>query len=177
MRYTPERRTELILAIRARLRTGASLAEACEAEKVKPTTFIAWMRRVGPEGTGGPGYPRRITQSVVLGKRRDRMTMGGPGSSFNAWVRTKLVAVFSAENGVELWFDNSSYSAWLSDSGRRSREGMHGGVSSIEEIGEAVREWNAANRWMRFDADDAVRTAREAFPWLPEVIEQGPGGP
>lgn len=176
MRYTPESRTAKILAVRARLASGESLAKACTAEELKPTTFIAWMRRFGPLGEGGKGYPRSISRSAVLGSIRDRVTMGGPGSSFNAWVTTRLVAEFDAKKGLELWFDSSSYSAWLSDTGRRAREGFHGGVGSIDELVSAVKEYGDAHRWLRFCPITAAEKAREAFPWLPERIERGDDG-
>jgi len=170
MQKPEEKRTGKILAIRKRLHLGELLSTACAAEGVKPTTYLAWMRKYGPEGTGGAGYPRSICRRVVLERRSEYITMGGPGSSFTARVTRKLVAEFRPEYGVELWFNDTSMSAWLSTEGRHASEGVGGGLRSLDEISDAVDMTRGSEGWKGFSGYQAAMAAAEAFPWLPEAI-------
>ena len=165
-----EKRTETILAIRKRLHFGAQLSAACAAEGVKPTTYLSWMRKYGPEGRGGEGYPRSIRLRAVLQRESEYITMGGPGTSFTARVTRKLVAEFRPDYGVELWFNDTSMSAWLSTEGRHASEGVSGGLRSLEEISDAVDLAVGSAGWRAFSGCDAAMSAAQAFPWLPEVI-------
>jgi hypothetical protein len=171
MKITPERRTETIKRICAHLVTGISLAEACKNEKTKVTTFFAWMRKYGPEGTGGPGYPRPIKRTVVLGRDRDTITLGGVGTSFNATLRSRLCASFDPEEGIEFSMVSSSPLAQLSDEGRRVIEELASGIRSVEEADDAL--CGAETQFgVSFDSCIAADRLLRAFPWLPERIDE-----
>jgi hypothetical protein len=170
MQKPDEKRTGKILAIRKRLHLGELLSAACAAEGVKPTTYLAWMRKYGPEGRGGEGYPRSIRLRVVLQRESEYITMGGPGTSFTARVTRKLVAEFRPDYGVELWFNDTSMSAWLSTEGRHASEGVGGGLRSLEEISDAVDMTRGPEGWNAFSGYEAAMAAAKAFPWLPESI-------
>jgi hypothetical protein len=170
MKSKDEKRTEKIHAIRKRLHLGELLSAACAAEGVKPTTYLSWMRKYGPEGRGGDGYPRSIRRRAVLQRESEYITMGGPGTSFTARVTRKLVAEFRPEYGVELWFNDTSMSAWLSTEGRHASEGVSGGLRSLEEISDAVDSTRGPEGWNAFSGYEAAMAAAKAFPWLPESI-------
>lgn len=170
MQKPDEKRTGKILAIRKRLHLGELLSAACAAEGVKPTTYLAWMRKYGPEGRGGEGYPRSIRLRVVLQRESEYITMGGPGSSFTARVTRKLVAEFRPDYGVELWFNDTSMSAWLSTEGRHASEGVSAGLRSLDEISDAVDMTQGPEGWNAFSGGEAAWAAAQAFPWLPQAI-------
>jgi len=173
MSITPKKRTEKILRICARLPKGESLAAACEAEKTRVTTFIAWMRKYGPTGKGGEGYPRSIKRMAVLDSDRDRITLGGVGTSFNATVRARLCASFDPKEGVEIWMVSTSPLAQLSDRGRRLVEPVASGIRSIEEAEDAISGVETEFR-MSFCDSTAIDRLEQAFPWLPKSLD-GPG--
>ena len=171
MSITPQKRTEKILRICARLPKGESLAAACEAEKTRVTTFIAWMRKYGPTGKGGKGYPRSIKRMAVLDRDIATITLGGVGTSFNATVRARLCASFDPKEGIEIWMVSTSPLAQLSDRGRRLVEPVASGIRSIDEAEDAICGVETRYR-MGFCSCTARDRLEESFPWLPEELDE-----
>jgi len=181
MRVNPAERAAMLQRVCARLAEGLSLARACAAEvkvrrtgaeeSLKPATFMLWMRRYGLQGTPSKSHRLLSPTQARLGGSRDTSTLGGVGSSFNATIRTRLLADFDVHHGVELWYCSSSPTAWLSDSGRVASEVVASKLRSLVEIRREVEQYGDSQYGEAVDADDAAARAREAFPWLPEAIK------
>ncbi|MDI9403251.1 MAG: hypothetical protein QM516_05210 [Limnohabitans sp.] len=159
-----------------------SLARACTAEvkvrrtgaeeSLKPATFMLWMRRYGVDGKPSKSSRLLSPTQARLGGSRDTSTLGGVGTSFNASIRTRLLADFDIHHGIELWYCSSSPTAWLSDSGRVASEVVASNLRSLAEIRREVERHGDPQYGEAVDANDAATRAREAFPWLPEAIKR-----
>jgi hypothetical protein len=190
MQVTAKQRALIIARVCERLATGQSLKDACAAEvkgatALKTSTFMLWMRRYGRAGADGktveqgerssvrkvvPFYGMRSSKCAVLGGSGDWLTLGGVGTSFSSYVRTRLIAEFDEKKGVELCYRSSSLNAWLSDDGHVMITDIDSGLRSIAEIRRAVDLAGDPQYGSGVDPDQAADNAREAFPWLPEEI-------
>ena len=195
MQVTAKQRALIIARVCERLAHGQSLTDACAAEvkgatALKTSTFMLWMRRYGRAGDVGedgktieqgerspvrkvaPFYGMRSSKCAVLGGSGDWLTLGGVGTSFSSYVRTRLIAEFDEKKGIELCYRSSSLTAWLSDDGHVSIEDIDSGLRSIAEIRRAVELAGDPQYGSGVDPDQAADNARKAFPWLPEEIVQ-----
>jgi hypothetical protein len=193
MQVTAKQRALIIARVCERLATGQSLNDACATEvkgatALKTSTFMLWMRRYGRTGGAGadgktveqgerssvrkvvPFYGMRSSKCAVLGGSGDWLTLGGVGTSFSSYVRTRLIAEFDEKKGVELCYRSSSLNAWLSDDGHVMITDIDSGLRSIAEIRRAVDLAGDPQYGSGVDPDQAADNAREAFPWLPEEI-------
>jgi hypothetical protein len=193
MQVTAKQRALIIARVCERLATGQSLNDACAAEvkgatALKTSTFMLWVRRYGRAGDVGadgktveqgerspvqkvvPFYGMRSSKCAVLGGSGDWLTLGGVGTSFSSYVRTRLIAEFDEKKGIELCYRSSSFTAWIADSGRVTHEVVGSGLRSIEAIWEAVAAFGDPQYSYGVDPGRAANNAREAFPWLPEEI-------
>gem|GEM_PF-5116585 len=180
MRVNPTERAAMLQRVCARLAEGLSLARACAAEvkvrrtgteeSLKPATFMLWMRRYGVDGKPTKSSRLLGPMQARLGGSRDTSTLGGVGSSFNATIRTRLLADFDIHHGIELWYCSSSPTAWLSDAGRVASEVVASKLRSLAEIRREVEQYGDPQYGEAVDANDAAARAREAFPWLPDKI-------
>jgi hypothetical protein len=112
----------------------------------------------------------RSSKCAVLGGSGDWLTLGGVGTSFSSYVRTRLIAEFDEKKGIELCYRSSSLTAWLSDDGHVMITDIDSGLRSIAEIRRAVDLAGDPQYGSGVDPDQAADNAREAFPWLPEEI-------
>ncbi len=182
MRVNPDQRTAMLQRVCERLEEGLSLARACAAEvkvrrsgaeeSLKPATFMLWMRRYGLHGKPSKSDRLQGLMQARLGGSRDTSTLGGVGTSFNASIRTRLLADFDIHHGIKLWYCSSSPTAWLSDSGRVASEVVASNLRSLAEIRREVERYGDPQYGEAVDANDAATRAREAFPWLPEAIKR-----
>ena len=193
MQVTAKQRALIIARVCERLAHGQSLKDACAAEvkgatALKTSTFMLWVRRYGraggasadgktvEQGEQSPArkrvpYNRMLSsKSAVLGGSNDWLTLGGVGTSFSSYVRTRLIAEFDEKKGVELCYRSSSLNAWLSDDGHVMITDIDSGLRSIAEIRRAVDLAGDPQYGSGVDPDQAADNARKAFPWLPEEV-------
>lgn len=160
----------MIQRIIAALPSGCSLNAACAAEGITAGTFISWMRRFGPTGAGGPGYPRKIRIRTVLFRNSDFATFGGMGTSFSGDISGRVEAVFRSGTGVHIFTVASSQSVYLDEGSRRFICDFDP-CRSIEEIEKCLEEgiiYGAGS--LEINLPNALAAARAAYPWLPERI-------
>ncbi|MFM7262063.1 MAG: hypothetical protein ACKO3W_15860 [bacterium] len=180
MRVTPQQRMEMIARVRAKLVTGVSLADACASEikgadSLKPATFMLWVRRYARSAKPSMHASSAHLKGpclAVLGDDSEFVTLGGVGTSFNAQIRTRLFAEFDPARGVNLWYRSTSALAQISYDGRSQTEEIAEGLRSLREIRRAVEDFGDPQYGRGVDADDAIRRAHAAFPWLPTRIRE-----
>lgn len=170
-----EQKTATINRIVKAISSGLSLSEACANEDCKVTTFFARMRKHGPDGTGGVGYPRSIRQKIVLDEYSAYANGGNCGSSWRATIRYQLLARFDPMCGLQLTRRCSNTHIWLSDDGCTEYEDIGESLRSISEIVETLQQmktWNSDVGPYAFDVEKSIRALKHAFPWLPESVEE-----